>query len=167
MDWTPETLPGRLDRSTRTLKARLHRVRQSGTQVAILLTCPFSEFDVPQELAKRLYLGQGTANVQSIDRAHFRQPSQAIHDRLRALAQEIGAGIRDPAPWMCGTDTGPAVNTELRPPYLDQVHLRENGIPEQRFAVLDRLVRPFVKEVARPGDESPSGQDVRLKAVLM
>jgi hypothetical protein len=153
VDWTPETLPGLLDQSMQTLKEQLQRVRQSGTEVAILLTYPFSEFDVPQELAKRLYLGQDTANVQSIDRVHFRQLSQPIHDRLRTLAQEIGAEILDPAPWMCGIDTCPAVNAGLRPLYIDQVHLRESVIQGQRFAFLDRLVRPLVKEVARPSGE--------------
>ncbi|MCI9880885.1 MULTISPECIES: acyltransferase family protein [Methylobacterium] len=152
-DWTAETLPGQLDASMGRLKERLERVRRSGAEVVILLTYPFSSVDVPQELAKRLYLGQDTTDVQSIDLGAFRRLSQPIHDRLRAVAQEIGAEVLDPAPWMCEGDVCPAATAAMRPLYRDQVHLRWSVIQGRQFDFLDRLVRPFPQEMARPRGE--------------
>ncbi len=121
------------------LKPHILKLKEKGTEVVILLTIPYSSYDTPRELAKRLYLGWPTADVVAIDRAAFLKADELARAPLRELAAQTAASIVDPASYLCGSTSCPTGDDATSSYYRDSVHIRTSVMRSDRFKFLDAL----------------------------
>ncbi|WP_426032204.1 acyltransferase family protein [Caulobacter sp. DWP3-1-3b2] len=126
-----------LDAAFDKLARRLSLVKAQGGEVVILLPTPYSRLDIPREIRKRLFWGQGIASVSNLPRAEVDAVSAESRRRLMALAQQLDARVVDPAPWLCSTDQCPLTDPMNRSYYVDSNHIRASVVKTPRFGYLD------------------------------
>jgi peptidoglycan/LPS O-acetylase OafA/YrhL len=115
---------------------RLIELRKRGTDVVIVSSTPWGNWNVPRELAKRKFLGIDSAEVEMIDRDQF-ETSLPIKNRLISFAASTGAGFFDPVNYLCDAHQCRTVDEDGTPLYRDQHHLRAGAVKTSRFQFLD------------------------------
>lgn len=134
------------------LARRLSVIKARGGQVVILLPTPYSKYDIPREVRKRLFWGQGVTSASNLSRTDVDAASAESRERLIALGQRLGAQVIDPLPALCTPSLCPLTDPQGRSYYIDSNHIRASMIKTPRFSYLDAIVAPSV-----PG-ESESGE---------
>lgn len=138
---------GKLDLSDETtltsvlnrLEQRVGELVRNGKEVFIVLNPPGGQLASPesQYLARLSATGQLQGKSVTIEAHQLR--TGAINSRLRTLAERAGAGIIDPAAWICSEHTCQYTDSNGIPYFKDSSHLRASFIRWQLKA-LDHLV---------------------------
>ena len=130
----------RLDTVFDELQRALARVKVR-TPITIVLPTPFSHFDVPSELSKRVFFGKDVTELLSIDRAEFLQRYGGVRARLKKLAENIGASIIDPLDTLCSETQCATVDADGTPLFRDSSHYRASVTATSKFVFLDKAVQ--------------------------
>jgi hypothetical protein len=132
---TPETewvLEG-FERALRELVA-------AGKRVVLVLSSPRGEaFDPKSAIHRQGMSVQVHARFVPVPRTELAALTMPIDERLRRIAVAVGAGVIDPADWLCTPAACPSADERGRPLYKDESHLRAS-VARERFQAVDRYV---------------------------
>ena len=100
-------------------------------RVALVLSSPRGkEFD-PRTMAQRVGLGFEIRRSAPTPRTTVAAGSAVIDDRLRSVAERLGAEIVDPLDYICSSTDCPATDSAGNPLYMDVSHIRESVVLKQ------------------------------------
>jgi len=116
---------------------RLAALKKHGAELFIISSTPFSQFDVPIELAKRNFFGSKTDDVEFIDRDAFERAGAPVRKRLNAMAKASGAVLIDPLPFLCDAHRCPTIGPQGVSLFVDAIHYRSAAVRSPRFQFLD------------------------------
>jgi hypothetical protein len=134
-------LEQKLDKAFRDTAEKLREITAKGIKVVIVSAFPSSQYDIPREMAKRLFLELPVSNLEQVDRAAFVGRERPMWERLRKLAADSGAVFVDPVPEICGDASCVMVAQSGRSLYRDSVHVRSSVMQsDHRFDFLDQIV---------------------------
>lgn len=134
-------LEQKLDKAFRDTTEKLREITAKGIIVVIVSAFPSSRYDIPREMAKRLFLGMPVSNVEQVDRETFTGRERSMWERLRKSAADSGAIFVDPIPQICSEETCVMVAQSGRSLYRDSVHVRSSVMQsDPRFDFIDGIV---------------------------
>lgn len=122
--------------------AVLRRLRETGIDVVIVLPLPIHKRDIPKSLARLDFNGTPKEPVARIDHELFMRENALIFERLRKLAEAVGATLVDPSSALCSNGVCATVGRDGKPLYMDSNHLTSNALKLDRFRFVDSLVAP-------------------------
>jgi len=118
----------------------LRDISAQGKHVVIVLSSPRGKAFDPMS---RIDRGDLTVHVRegipAVPRDLLRAQAAPIDERLRHIADAVGASVVDPADWLCTPLHCPTTDESGRPLYKDASHLRASAARE-RFGVVDEFV---------------------------
>lgn len=97
---------------------------QQHKKVYIVLSNPADPNFDPKHMMKRSYLGGFTLQFHDPSRQEFVKRTHNITTKLRSIAQETGAIVIDPVPYLCNDITCPSLTPDGKPHYKDDHHIR-------------------------------------------
>lgn len=121
---------------------RLEALKKRGVDLIIIASTPFSNFDVPIELAKRKFFGRKTDEVEFVDRTSFETMGASVKTRLKAMAKATGATFVDPVPHLCDAYRCATIDPQGVSLFVDAIHYRSEAVKGPRFEFLNDVAGP-------------------------
>jgi len=137
IDQDPAWFYKHLDTAFASLHDRLLEFKKQGAEIVIVGATPSSDWDVPAELARRVFWGGETREVEYIDRDVFEVNAAPTKTRLMSLATSLGAKFVDPLNFLCDDHRCPTVDKDGVPYFRDEGHYRSDAVKTTRFQFLD------------------------------
>ena len=124
-------------RSLREFGGTIGDLVRHGKRVYVILSSPRSDSFAPRSMISRL---RGTVSYPpAIPARLFAAEYRSSNERLRAAAEDAGATVIDPLPWLCPGGLCPAVTSEKTLVYKDAGHFRPFYIRDHAF-FLDQML---------------------------
>jgi peptidoglycan/LPS O-acetylase OafA/YrhL len=118
----------------------LREIAARGTRVVIVLSSPRGKaFDPMSRIERGDLTVQVRDGASAVSRGELRAQAAPVDERLRRIAQAVGAVLVDPADWLCTPLLCPTTDELGRPLYKDASHLRASAARE-RFGAVDEFV---------------------------
>ncbi len=121
-------------------QAALAELTAAGKRVVLVLSSPRgSALDPKSVIARDGLTVQVRAAPAPVSRTELAALTGPIDERLKRIAQAVGANVIDPAEWLCTPSMCPSVDEQGRPLYKDASHLRAS-VARERFRAVDAYV---------------------------
>jgi peptidoglycan/LPS O-acetylase OafA/YrhL len=121
-------------------QAALAELTAAGKRVVLVLSSPRGSALDPKSWIDRDGLTvQIRAAPAPVSRRELAALTSPIDERLKRIADAVGASVIDPAEWLCTRWVCPSVDERGRPLYKDASHLRASAARE-RFSAVDAYV---------------------------
>ena len=137
-----EFADARTDSMFNDFAADIARLVKSGKKVFVVLTIPIGandEFDPRKWLPGRLRMEQ-PKTIRSISSNDYRRRSDPVLGRVRRAAEQAGATVIDPVPFMCDSSKCATTDAKGNALYMDARHLRAS-VARSRAVWIDAALR--------------------------
>jgi peptidoglycan/LPS O-acetylase OafA/YrhL len=118
----------------------MRSIGNGGTKPVVVLTMPYSPYDVPRELARRIHWREPLDTLRIFSVAVPRSDRAYVEPMLRHAAASVGAEIYDPLPDTCRNGRCYALGAKGYPLYRDRPHITASFAETIRLFGLDRLI---------------------------